>query len=179
MTRARGYTLIELTVSVAIFSIIMLMATSSYLALVGYARFARSEGVVMTNLSYAVESIARSIRTGANYQCNGAGDCSSGTSLTFTDDSGRTITYVKDQDALVRCVNHPVGCGASTGSVLTDPSITIQNLRFYVRGTGSYGSGDRAQPSVLISIQGQAAVKNQSPVNFSFQTTATERLIDL
>jgi len=175
-SRVRGYTLIELIVSVAIFSIIMLLATSAYLSLINYSRYARAESILMTNLAYAVDEMSRSIRTGTLYQCNGGGDCSGGTSFTFRDDTNTTITYVKDGGALIRCVNHSVGCSASTGTAVTDPAITLSSLLFYVRGTGA---GDSNQPTVLMTLKGQAAVQQSAPVSFSFQTSATERLIDL
>jgi len=172
--RHRGYTLIELTVSIGIFSIIMLLATGAYLSLISYTHEARATSTLMTSLSYSIDQMAREVRTGVDYKC-GPGDCTAGTTLSLTNDQGDDVTYTLINGAIGRCVNQSA-CSASTAAALTDPAITVSHLLFYVKGTSS---SDDIQPSVVMVVQGQAAVPGSSPVSFSIQTSATERLIDL
>ena len=175
----RGYTLIELIVSVAIFSLVMLFVTTAFLALIAATRHARATSALMTNMDSAVEYMARSIRTGTSYKCDGiAADCPAGTSLTFVDDQGKTVTFLVANGALAVCANGGA-CNSSTASPLTDPSITISSLTFLVRGVGTYSTGDRVQPSVVMAVKGSSAVPRETPITFSIQTMGTDRIIDI
>lgn len=182
----RGYSLIEMIVAVALFSLVMLLATGALIKFMSLERVARYTNDVTTNLSFAVDSMSRSIRTGTNYKCGGSGtNCwpTPMNSLTFTDDQGRTVTYkLKSDGSLGRCT---VGnCGIEANVIgLTDKRITIKSLRFYVKGVGSANVGGDShitQPQVLISMQGEMKPdSNRPPVSFTIQTLATQRLLEL
>jgi prepilin-type N-terminal cleavage/methylation domain-containing protein len=171
-----GYTLIELIVSIAIFSVVMLLATSAYLALISYTHEARATSTLMTNLSYAVDQMSREIRTGTNYACGSGGDCTGGTSFSFTNDQGHDVTYLLANGALARCVDQS-SCSASNASPLTDAAVTISNLQFYAKGTGAY-PGDKQQPYVVMAVKGSVSTGDRT-ISFSIETSATQRLIDL
>jgi prepilin-type N-terminal cleavage/methylation domain-containing protein len=173
----RGYTLIELIVSIAIFSVVMLLATSAYLALISYTHQARATSTLMTNLSYAVDQMSREIRTGTNYACGSGGDCVGGTSFSFTNDQGHAVTYILADGALARCVDQS-SCSAANASPLTDAAVTISNLQFYAKGTGTYGAGDKQQPYVVMAVKGSVSAGDRT-ISFSIETSATQRLIDL
>ncbi|HEY0011192.1 MAG TPA: type II secretion system protein [Candidatus Paceibacterota bacterium] len=184
-TTPRGYTLIELIVSVAIFSIVMLVAGAAFLALINLDRQARATNDVVTNLSYVVDSMARSIRTGTAYRCSGTGDCwsstSAGTQLTFTDASGRSVTYRRivagAKGSVQECIT---GTDGTTCMALTDPRINVERLDFYVRGTATKRAGDATQPTVVFTLRGSVAPDARSaPVTFVIESGATQRLIDL
>lgn len=168
----RGYTLLEMIVSVGLFSIIMLLATGAYFNLIESDRQARAVNDVVTNLSFAVDSMGREIRTGTGYACNqdtGNPNCpSGGTSFSYVDSSGRTVIYERSNNQIIATIN-----GAE--SPLTDPRISIDTLAFYVRGVGTL---DTIQPQTLISIQGSIVTKNRT-VSFTIQTTATQRYLEL
>lgn len=169
MKLSRGFTLIEMIVAVGVFAVVMLIMTGAYLTLIDLNRKAHAVNTVMTDLSFALETMARGIRTGTNYSCGG-GDCvGGGTALTFTDDAGRVITYRLAGTGLVRDV-------AGVTAPLTSPVVTIDRMKFYVLGTSP---SDARQPRVTIALSGTIAVPNNSPVSFSFQTGATQRELDL
>ena len=65
-----GFTLIEMIVSLAIFSIIVTMTIGALLVLIANNQKLQSEQSVMTNLSFALDSMTREIRTGTNYYCD-------------------------------------------------------------------------------------------------------------
>ncbi len=65
-----GFTLIEMIVSLAIFSIIITMAIGALLALISNNQRLQGEQSVMTNLTFALDSMTREIRTGYNYVCD-------------------------------------------------------------------------------------------------------------
>lgn len=187
----RGYSLLEMMVSIALFSIVMLLTTAAFLKLISLDRVARGTNDVVNNLSFAIDSMERSIRTGKNYQCGGAGgsNCwtpqAPGSVLQFTDENGRTVTYLRKTDGSIgRCAfaaGVTTACTGSNAVSLTDPRITIQTLSFYVQGVGTSASpNDIMQPQVLFSLSGYMRPDpNVSPVEFTIQSQATQRLIDL
>lgn len=187
----RGYTLLEMMISLTLFSLVMVLATGALFAFVSGDRKSRSTNDVTNNLTFAMESMTRSIRTGVNYQCGGQGGTNcwptgQGT-FSFVDQNGATVTYLKKTDtetgatSIGKCTSTP--CTSSNSLALTDPRITIQDMTFYVRGVGGVsGSGADAviQPQVLITVTGYIVPDAKTaPVQFTLQTMATQRLIDL
>jgi prepilin-type N-terminal cleavage/methylation domain-containing protein len=64
-----GFTLIEMIVSLAVFSIVVTITVGALLVLVGTNQQLQDEQSVMTNLSFALDSMTREIRTGTHYFC--------------------------------------------------------------------------------------------------------------
>lgn len=173
----RGYTLLELIVSVGIFSLVMLAVSSAYLSLIKLDRETRATSDILNNLSFAVDSVGREIRTGKDYDCTPSTSsldiCTStpGTSLSFVDSNGRTVVYsVSSSRQIIQTVNGSV-------SELTDPRISIDSLLFYVRGVGS--TVDGTQPQVTISVQGSVTTSPGRTVSTTVQIGATQRLLDI
>lgn len=67
--RQRGFSLIEIIVSLGVFSVVITIAVGALLMLVAANAQLQSEQVVMTNLSFALDSMTREIRTGTDYYC--------------------------------------------------------------------------------------------------------------
>lgn len=182
LKRERGYTLLELIVSVGIFSIIMLIVTSAYLMLIHLDRKARATSDVITNLTFVVESMSREIRTGTNYRCNTTGtNCTSGgTSFRYSDSRSpsRTITYALQTNAQTQKgqVMVTVDSGTPVTSSLTDPRVDVNVLTFYVRGVGT---ADSLPPHVTFVMQGSIEPEPGEIVEFSLQGSATQRLLEL
>lgn len=66
-------------VSLGVFSIVVLGAVGALLILVGTSRQLQGEQSVMTNLSFALDSMTREIRTGTHYYCDTEASYSSDT----------------------------------------------------------------------------------------------------
>jgi len=64
-----GFTLIEMIVSLALFSVVVTIAVGALLVLIASNQRFQNEQTVMTNLSFALDSMTREIRTGTNYYC--------------------------------------------------------------------------------------------------------------
>ena len=182
-TRSRGFTLIEMLVSVALFSIVMTIVAAAYLNLLNLDRQAKATNDVSASLNFVTDTMARLIRTGTNYACNGVAgtNCAYGaggpqSTFSFKDDQGNTVTYSLDTNAhqIMECYDRGSGC---TPNPINDPRINISTLNFYVQGVGA---GDSSQPQVTFVIQGSVNVDpSHAPVNFTIQTSATQRQIDL
>ncbi|CAN5756054.1 hypothetical protein BH11PAT2_BH11PAT2_02260 [soil metagenome] len=175
----RGFTLVELIVSVALFTIVITIAASAYLSLISLNRKARATNDLVSNLSYVVDAMSRSIRTGTNYQCGGPGgtNCANGNSaITFINDASSTITYLLKPGGIIgQCTGSP--CTTSSADPLTDSRITVTNLQFYVQGVGT---GDSTQPRVLFTLSGTIKPDTQTATtSFTIESSATQRLIEL
>ncbi len=176
----KGFTLIEVMVSVSIFSIVMLVATGAVFSIVEANKKAHTLKSVMTNLNFALESMARDIRVGSQFSCNNTGDCISGGDL-FSYKANRDV----DGDGLVndsveyKLISEGIqkrvyGGNKGYTSTITAREINIESLKFYVVGTAA---GDSKQPKVVITIKGYAGVGNTKS-SFNIQTTISERAID-
>jgi len=64
-----GFSLVELVVSLAVFSVVVTIAVGSLLVLINANQQIQAEQSVLTNLSFALDSMTREIRTGTNYHC--------------------------------------------------------------------------------------------------------------
>lgn len=179
----RAYTLLELIVSIGIFSLVMLTATGAYIKLIDLDRQARGTNDVVSNLSFAVDSMARAVRTGTGYRCNKTGtNCfdvnNPGTSIQFTDEQGRTVVYERDDTTLqIRQTITPTS-GAPYTAYLTDPRIKVNQLNFFVRGV-NIESGAKIQPQVTFLIAGSMVTGPGKTVSFSIEGSATQRVLEL
>lgn len=175
----RGYTLLEMIVAVGVFSIIMLAATGAYLTLISLDRHARATTDVVTNLSFAVDSMTREVRTGTEYACDAVPDnnCTDtpGDSFSYLNTDGDTIVYSLDEGQILQ-TNSSTGFSA----YLTDERIDITSLDFYVRGVGIESSpAPEVQPQMTVTIEGVLTTSSGQEVDFSIQGGATQRFLDL
>jgi prepilin-type N-terminal cleavage/methylation domain-containing protein len=65
-----GFTLIEMIVSLAIFSVVVTIAVGALLVLISGNQRLQGEQGVMTNIAFAMDSMTREMRTGFNYYCD-------------------------------------------------------------------------------------------------------------
>ena len=73
----KGFTLIEVMVSISIFTVVMVVALGAILSIVNANRKAQSLHTVINNVNLAVETMTRDLRTGYGYKCGGI-DCVAG-----------------------------------------------------------------------------------------------------
>lgn len=180
--RSRGYTLIELVVSVGLFALVMTLSSGAYLLMIDLNRQAQGIATGINSLSFALETMTRSIRTGTSYSCGvyNSGDCAypnGGDSLTFIDANGTSITYSRDFQSSDRSVGAIVKSVSNNTVTFTDPSVHISSLKFYVSGTIK---GDQYQPYVTIIVSGTVSSgPRKAPQSFTVETGAAMRGIDL
>jgi prepilin-type N-terminal cleavage/methylation domain-containing protein len=193
----RGFTLIELMVSVTIFSIVMVISMGALLSISGADKKAESIKTVMNNLSFALDSMSRSIRTGTLYHCgSGNSDCVNGsTQIDFLPVEGPRMYYKFDtsknncnQPTLTTggCIMRDIGDGSGYQAI-TAPEVVITNLKFYLIGSSA---SDTTQAKVALTLSGFIRVSGNpttmsdcitTPANcsvFNIQTSVTQRLYD-
>jgi type II secretory pathway pseudopilin PulG len=195
----RGFTLIELMVSVTIFIVVMTISLGALLSMSAADRKAESIKTIMNNLSFALDSMTRTIRTGYAYGCSNTttnpstpADCntgSGGSHVRLTAASGQPVFYCMGLSGATSCLG-AVTCPANsscsilrrygvsgTYSQMTAPEVQISNMSFYVLGSTG-GSPDNTQPRVVVTLDGIVNTGDGTPTIFQIQTTATQRLYD-
>lgn len=173
----KGFTLVEIMVSVTIFALVMTVSMGAILTIVNANRKAQSLKSVMNNLNFALENLTRTIKTGGTYSVSSPiCDSSSVSSNSLTVGnavtqgvSGNTITYSLNATGQIqKQVN------GGNPETVTAPEITIQRFCFYVTGNTV---NDGAQPKVTMILKGYAGdLKTRS--YFNLQTTVSQRLLD-
>lgn len=191
MYKKNGFTLIEMMVSVAIFSLVMVVALGSLLAISAADRKAQTLKTVMDNLSFSMEGMSRTIRTGVNYHCdttNMAGatltpqDCSSSGATYFaflSNDSYYTAYCLKNNQIWrMRSTTLPglsTVCASNGFLPITAPEIVVSNLTFYVKGAPL---ADGIQPKTTMLLSGYVNIGSNASTTFSLQTSVTQRIYD-
>ncbi len=89
-----GFTLIEMIVSLGVFSVVVTIAVGAMLMLISTNQQLQGEQSVMTNLAFALDTMTREIRTGYNYYCVSAVNESVGGSANVFEDDNNPDTIV-------------------------------------------------------------------------------------
>jgi prepilin-type N-terminal cleavage/methylation domain-containing protein len=194
MKKTRGFTLIEMLVSTAIFTIVMVIALGALLAMSESDRKAQTLKAVINNLNFSLDSISRAVRTGTGYHCGSlvGGDCTTppgGTFFAFTSSDGAGVAYrleniTTDGNAGVVCGQAGnIGCLArsldngTTWAAVTAPEVVITNLSFFLIGSAA-GAADLMQPKLTILLSGYVQVTASQQTTFNLETSVTQRLYD-
>jgi prepilin-type N-terminal cleavage/methylation domain-containing protein len=184
MRPRNGFTLIEMLVSTAIFTIVMVIALGALLALSESDRRAETIKAVVNNLNFALDAISRSVRTGTGYHCGSiaGGDCavSGGSSFYYTDSSGNFIEYTFDNSSATCGQTGAIGCierSVSNGPLqpITAPEVVITKMNFYLIGSTP---GDVYQPKLTMELYGYVMGEQGRQVPFNLQTSVTQRVYD-
>jgi prepilin-type N-terminal cleavage/methylation domain-containing protein len=82
-----GFSLIEMIVSLGVFSIVVTTAVGALLVVIATNQQLQAEQTVMTNLAFAMDSMTREMRTGYNYFCETRPNYASGGPNNIFEDS--------------------------------------------------------------------------------------------
>jgi len=202
----RAFTLVEMMVSVTLFLVVMVIALGAVLAIVDGNKKTQAINSVANNLSSAIESMIRDIKTGYKYKCgasagsivseNDPSNCTASnaeTTINFTSTISGTPRPVQ-----YRLVTDPVTgrkgimkffCPANTPNPATncqstgnfaDLMITSPDIDIqemaFYVNTPSVGVD---QPGVFIVIKGTAYINKTQSSDFSIQTFVSQRLLNI
>ena len=190
----RGFSLIELMVSLTIFSIVMTLSISTLLVLIDANAKAQALSSSMTNLSFAIDSMTRNIRTGKDFRCvSGSSlestlvgsnqDCLSGsTGIAFTpgfEDTWR-MAYRLNGTVIEQWIDKPSIQDEWVPITSTEqPSaVNVSNLEFMVNGSATAGSNDVVQPRISLLVVGSVSNGLETPTVFKVQSNVTQRVLD-
>lgn len=174
LTTLRGFSLVEIIVAVGLFTVIMALASGAYLLMISVNRQTQALAIGINNLSFALETMTYNIRTGSNYNCAGSGDCSGGTSFSFTNAYTVSVEYSLSGEGTIQETKN-----GTTVNDLTDSSVNVTSLKFYTTGTQNARQGDYTQARVTIIVSGTVSSGPGKTESFTVQSGATMRGSDL
>lgn len=136
-----GFTLIEMIVSLAVFSVVVTISVGALLVLIASNEQLQNEQSVMTNLSFALDSMTREIRTGVYYYCDSAPNYASGgpNNIFNSTNNQDSILGTTTQDCATGRPNNATGNVHGVSFIEAGDSITQgadRILYFHERGTG-------------------------------------------
>jgi len=194
--KEEGFTLIEVMISIGLFSVIMIVGITAILGVNNTYRKSRTMRSAIDNLSFIMEDMARNIRLGSNYRCfNDVSEISAlddiedpldGTNcsglafepfwnpVTGDPNVDEVIYFIEGgQESIFKSLNGDLPTALPMNSV--DLRIDPITSGFTVFGSSS--NTDEEQPSVLIVLNGTVNVGGNS-TDFNLQTTVSQRLLD-
>lgn len=202
----KGFTLIELMVTMAIFIGVMTIAVGAlFSAQVVNTRLEQTQSI-LDGVNLATEVIVRDMRYGSNFYCDtsipfpmtslrkGCAYPSVGTVLIFrpatalsdsTDSALDRVAYYLSEGVLYKD-EYPYGASKRTYQI-TATDVEVRMLSFYAAGLNSttgasdYASfSDNDQPLITMVISGVTipTKKTVQPVTFSVQTSGSSRALD-
>jgi prepilin-type N-terminal cleavage/methylation domain-containing protein len=170
-----GFTLIEIIVSLGVFSTVVTIAVGALLVLVAANQQLQNEQSVMTNLSFALDSMTREIRTGTAYNCDTEASISTGGPNNFFQD-GRDLDTIVEIDDYDDC-DGPQGNQDIIGLSFVESGDSISGsndrvLYFFDDSTGIIYRRVGTEDAMAITSPSSGAIIN----DFSFWVTGSEPL---
>lgn len=202
----RGFSLIELMVSLGVFAIVITISVGSLLALVAQSQKTQASQNTMTNVAFAIDSVTREIRTGYDYVC----DRFNNTGVANAFDDQEALTDLDDcangytgEDEKNTGVSFKEGGESITGSSAQRIAFWFdlrESQRTLYRRVGNGAAerilsdnvevidgefivngttqGDGRQPTVTMYLEARD-VTNPDAQPMVLQTTITQRILDL
>ncbi len=167
MKLRKGFTLVEIMVSLTIFSVLIVLATSSFVRALRTERQIAAFIAVNSNVGAFLEQIAREMRTGKDFCING-NNCSA-TSIAFTNADGEKISYCLDDNSIKRSANS----SCSSGQSMTGANVLVEYLSFVVSGNRD---NDNLPPRITILVGATSNKQYAVSYEVNLQTTVSARL---
>lgn len=204
-----GFSLVEVLVALSIFAVVVTMSVGTLIVLIDANAKAQDIQTGITNISFALDSMSREIRTGYNYYGYEAGtsitgfmaagnsdtnDCNTLCSGIIITESGDSLTEGMGSRRIAYRINDQEGSlermlGTSGDwTALTAPNIHIESSDsgFTVYGTDKTSLGDELSPTVTlilrgyVDLSGSVGVTQENRYNaFDIQTSVTQHTLDL
>jgi len=186
-----GFTLIEVLVSLSLFTVVVTMAVGTLLVLIDANGKQQSAQSVMTNISFALDSMTREIRTGHHYQCetsssalddtnNTVNDCTSHQANFAFTESGDSLTSGAGSNRIAyRLAGTSIErrLGTTDWRPITAPEVVVEKLEFVVTDTDLLPN--TKSPIVTVYVSGTAGNISGIDTSFNLQTTVTQQGLDL
>lgn len=164
--KKKGFTLIEVLVSVFIFTMVIIVISQIYIAVLQTERVAYALLNSENNIRNNLEMIARSIRVGKNFTVS-----ENNTAISFdyfSEGSWEEMEYRFNGNE-----NNLEKLADGRFFSLFDPQINVNYIRFYVQDSGS-----KSQKTIIIILEASTEV-NKQEYTFNIQTSITPRSLTM
>ena len=193
----KGFTLVEMMVAIAVFSIVMVTAMSALLNVIDANNKARSLKTAVNNISFALDGISKDMRVGTDYKCGTViTSMPSSVALECTNDTGGKIIGYRSPRAdldgsgnrkyayyrfkspqIEECLEKGsvVTCADGDFNPITSGEVTLTKTVFRVLGVES-PDVSTTQPRMIITVSGEAGAKEKIKTRFDLQTSVSQRI---
>ena len=179
----KGFSLVEMLVSVALFSVVMVIAVGIIMTILNVNNHVRATSIAMANIDAVMEKIFREASVGSYYHCGDGGNidkafnCPGGnpsTAFAFEGVGGDETS--KDDQIIYRLNSTDFSLemsrnGGASYERLTDGNTIVDQFNVNVLGNGDLAK----QPAVFIDIRGYIKKGVDSKTTFVLQTMISER----
>lgn len=195
INKNRGFTLLEMIISLAIFTIVALIAVGALLKVMDANRKAIALKTAINNINFGLESMSREMRMGNTYHCDknitdsgdfaashGTRDCSTLINewevifnTTSCPRGGTDSTYMKgyrfQSGKLMKA--ETINCGDSISKddyvEMFSPDVNITRSQLGV-------SNSNSAPYARFYFSGEVGVKEKDKTTFEIQTSVSQRI---
>lgn len=173
----RGFTLIEMIVSLALFISVMTVAAASMLSIIDANRKSQATNTVVDNLSFVVDEMTRTLMTGKGWAVLSSGapsvpnaKISVAPQGVAVGDPNLTVFYYLDNGRIMKQV------GSGTGQPLTGSNVVVDVLKFFLDIQSPGGPAVQPYVHLLVRAHVNDKAKYRSDINIS--TTISQRSLN-
>lgn len=164
----KGFSLIEILISIGIFTLITVVAIGSFMSTSNSAKKSKALRIAMDNVNFAMDNITRELRVGSNYNDN-----SPKSQISFTPyDLSVPKRYFYLNPVTKSIEKCDLMISLSSCSPLNSPEVSITKLEFTIYD--DFNVGTDTQPSVYIEIAGEVDLRGVKE-SFDLHTLASQR----
>lgn len=182
----KGFTLVEMIVSLGLFSVVMVMGVGSLLTMIDSNAKIQALQTSTSNLSYAIDIMTRELRTGYYYRCSTTLSASPPSSLQPSDcvNGGIEVFFKRERDGKMygyRLSDNILQQydGTNWSNLTSKEGVIIDALSLVVKNTDTHSkNGDTNQPYIDIFISGFIRNGLEHDTRFSVQTRAVQHRFD-
>ncbi|MBI2056016.1 MAG: prepilin-type N-terminal cleavage/methylation domain-containing protein [Candidatus Sungbacteria bacterium] len=179
----RGFTLLEMVISIGIFTVVIITTIGLMLSLSNAQIKAANTQVVQDNIRFSMELLAKELRTGTQFSILSPVCGQAGSEIRFEATSGTRVYFWDQTNLRIMRATQPIlpgDCNGSSGIVVpfTAEDIYIDRFNFLTRGLPA-GAAD-GQPQITIMLRARAkSPKIPLESTLDLQTTVVPRARDL
>ena len=157
----RGFTMVEVIIGMFLFITVISASTTVFINAMRTQRAIVALLAVQSNISLAIEQIAREVRTGENFSLDSEG-------LAFTNAKDQKVIYRKNGDFIEKVVDGAAGR-------MTADNVVVGKLKFILKGNLPT-DGRPPQVTILMSFSPKNSIMKD--VTADIQTTISSRVLD-
>lgn len=177
--RQEGFTLLEMIVSIGIFSILIIASIDIMIGVSNAQLKAGNLQAIQDNIRFSLESITKEMRKGRNYNLSSFCAVINNSEISFDASTGEKRIYYLDsaRQAIMKIKGIP-SPGCANAIQFTGEDIIVNTFTISLRGQ-AVGPSD-GQPMITLSLKVSAAdPRFGAQTNINLQTTIVQRVRDL
>jgi len=164
-----GLTLIEILVSITIFSVVIGIITDVTLNMIRAEAIATSNQVALDNGRFILQRIAKAVRVSVIKTPSNLNS----SEIELEHPRRGIVKYFLNSGRIVE----QIGGLASTNSFLDSSSVTVENFKFNIKGADDGMDNRQPQVTIIMKLKPPNARQQELP-SINIQTTLSQRCLD-